>query len=315
MKRYVSNLVPPQYRVLPDYFKEQAENEPTLSLSVGNTLWNVFAIILIIMALMVFSLYAVFSLALIGLAFFSSSWGQRQLEQTLQFRFTTVLKTGVLCTLLLPVSLTGSTYKKLFDQAAEKKRLIELAEQKAITESKRKEVVRLDSLRLYLSQADVLLKKNAFAKAIRLYSQSTRFLTDKEPEQQWQLHAGLATSYTRMKAYPLAIKEYDELTSQGTLTNEQSYQLALCYQQVGRKTEALSELFKASEAGYSPATKLYDKLNPLLRKLLYYQTVCCDGSDSPSNAKGRGACSHHGGVCNWNKPIYQTYRKYDANGL
>lgn len=33
-----------------------------------------------------------------------------------------------------------------------------------------------------------------------------------------------------------------------------------------------------------------------------YCTLCSDGSFSPSCATGRGACSHHGGVQQWNAP-------------
>ncbi|MDB5183443.1 MAG: hypothetical protein JWO07_124 [Candidatus Saccharibacteria bacterium] len=34
-----------------------------------------------------------------------------------------------------------------------------------------------------------------------------------------------------------------------------------------------------------------------------YCTLCSDGTYSPSCATGRGACSHHGGVAQWNAPI------------
>jgi len=37
-----------------------------------------------------------------------------------------------------------------------------------------------------------------------------------------------------------------------------------------------------------------------------YCTLCDDGTYSPSCATGRGACSHHGGVAQWNAPIYHT---------
>jgi hypothetical protein len=34
-----------------------------------------------------------------------------------------------------------------------------------------------------------------------------------------------------------------------------------------------------------------------------YCTLCSDGTYSPTCATGRGACSHHGGVAQWNAPI------------
>lgn len=315
MKHYVPNLISTRHRVLPDYFKESAENRNSLNTSAGNLLWNALAIVVVLVALFVWGIHPGFGLSLVVFAFFASSWGKRRLEQALQFLFTPSLKAGVLGVLSLSSVLTGFQYKDRVDQNNERERLASIAEQKTIAESKRREALRLDSLRIYLTQADASLKKGAYARAVWLYNQSARFATANESEEQRRLHEGLATGYVRTKAYRAAIEQYDELARQGSLTGEQTYQRALCYQQTGRKSEALSDLLKASEAGYKPATKLYDKQNPLLRKLLYYQTVCCDGSDSPSNAKGRGACSHHGGVCNWNKPIYETYRKYDVNGL
>lgn len=38
-----------------------------------------------------------------------------------------------------------------------------------------------------------------------------------------------------------------------------------------------------------------------------YCTLCVDGTWSPSCATGRGACSHHGGVQQFNAPIYTTH--------
>lgn len=40
-----------------------------------------------------------------------------------------------------------------------------------------------------------------------------------------------------------------------------------------------------------------------------YCTLCVDGTYSPSCATGRGACSYHGGVAQWNAPVYadETY--------
>lgn len=315
MKQYVPNLISAHHRVLPDYFKKSAHSDSKRNVSAGSLLWNALSVVAALVALLVSGIHLGFSLSLVVFAFFASNWGNRRLEQALEFHFTPSLKAGVLGVLSFVSVLTGFQYKDRVAQNNERERLAIIAEQKAIANSKRKEAIRLDSLRIYLTQADASLKKGAYAKAVGLYNQSARFATANESEDQRRLHEGLATGYVRTKAYRAAIEQYDELARQGSLTGEQTYQRALCYQQIGRKSEALSELFRASEAGYKPATRLYDKQNPLLRKLLYYQTVCCDGSDSPSNAKGRGACSHHGGVCNWNKPIYETYRKYDVNGL
>jgi hypothetical protein len=49
-----------------------------------------------------------------------------------------------------------------------------------------------------------------------------------------------------------------------------------------------------------------------------YCTLCNDGTYSPSCATGRGACSYHGGVAQWNAPrtrnvpVYNTRTVIDA---
>jgi len=41
-----------------------------------------------------------------------------------------------------------------------------------------------------------------------------------------------------------------------------------------------------------------------------YCTLCNDGTYSPSCATGRGACSHHDGVAQWNAPRYRSVPVY-----
>lgn len=59
--------------------------------------------------------------------------------------------------------------------------------------------------------------------------------------------------------------------------------------------------------GNKEAAKLYEKVNPMIRKYSHSMTRCCDGTTSGSS--GRGACSHHGGVCG-SKTYYNESRKY-----
>lgn len=42
-----------------------------------------------------------------------------------------------------------------------------------------------------------------------------------------------------------------------------------------------------------------------------YCTLCNDGTRSPTCATGRGTCSHHGGVAEWNAPIYNKVPHYE----
>jgi len=53
------------------------------------------------------------------------------------------------------------------------------------------------------------------------------------------------------------------------------------------------------------------KLIGYTKEITGYCTLCRDGTYSPSCATGRGACSHHGGVAQWNAPIYRDVPQYE----
>jgi hypothetical protein len=48
------------------------------------------------------------------------------------------------------------------------------------------------------------------------------------------------------------------------------------------------------------------------KKVIGYCTLCNDGTYSPSCATGRGACSYHGGVQEWNAPEYGNVPVYST---
>lgn len=49
------------------------------------------------------------------------------------------------------------------------------------------------------------------------------------------------------------------------------------------------------------------------KQITGYCTLCNDGTYSPSCATGRGACSWHGGVQEWNAPEYTNTPLYSTN--
>lgn len=67
------------------------------------------------------------------------------------------------------------------------------------------------------------------------------------------------------------------------------------------------ECIDKSTDKYYIKTKIKDgEPSKIEKTIVEYRTLCRDGEYSPSNAKGRGACSHHGGVEDWNAPVYDT---------
>lgn len=55
----------------------------------------------------------------------------------------------------------------------------------------------------------------------------------------------------------------------------------------------------------------YETITTYERQITGYCTLCNDGTYSPSCATGRGACSHHGGVAEYNAPVYSEVPKQE----
>lgn len=112
----------------------------------------------------------------------------------------------------------------------------------------------------------------------------------------------------KLKDYTNAAEDYSVLILKGVNTKENLYSRAVCYKKTHKIQEAVNDLKAAMKLGNLEAEKLHEQINPEKKRVAYYVTRCCDGSTS--NATGSGACSHHGGVCNWKDPVYETYREY-----
>lgn len=91
----------------------------------------------------------------------------------------------------------------------------------------------------------------------------------------------------------------------GEIKDEITRKSSLSYKNCGGEFEG--ECIDKSSYRYYVQTKVKDGEPAKTERVITgYCTLCNDGQYSPSNAKGRGACSHHGGVANWNAPVYDT---------
>ena len=61
-----------------------------------------------------------------------------------------------------------------------------------------------------------------------------------------------------------------------------------------------------------PETSHTEQVTTYEKKVTGYCTLCQDDTYSPSCATGRGACSHHGGVAQWNAPRYSDEPVYST---
>ncbi|MGV3610206.1 MAG: hypothetical protein ACO1N0_04590 [Fluviicola sp.] len=153
----------------------------------------------------------------------------------------------------------------------------------------------IDLALLELDKADLLAEKDA----------------EKADVNQIRIEVSLVKAKQLVKRHQcnMAIDLLTSLHILDTSNTNVLYQRANCFVKVKHIEEAVKDAKRAMILGHIQAGKLYDKINPLKKRIAYYCTLCEDGTYS--EATGQGACSHHGGVARWNYPVYETSRKYE----
>ena len=227
-----------------------------------------------------------------------------------KFPLTKKVKNIALIALLLlniPFAIAFGREKSRLEQASK----IQLSNERQAKVDEKQRIAELDSC---LQRIDSLYRKGEIDLAL-LELDKADLLAEKAGEKadvnQIRIEVSLAKTKQLMKKhqYNMAI---DLLTSIHTLDTSNVnvlYQRANCLVKVKRIEEAVKDAKKAMMLGHSDAGKLYDKINPLKKRIANYCTLCKDGTYS--QATGQGACSYHGGVARWNYPVYETSRKYE----
>lgn len=95
----------------------------------------------------------------------------------------------------------------------------------------------------------------------------------------------------------------------GKVTDSARFVRASALLATGKQAEAVGEIQTVRNYRSVPfLSELYEKANPIIKVKTGYCARCCDGTTSTST--GKGACSHHKGVCQTGIPIYSERRKY-----
>ena len=127
-----------------------------------------------------------------------------------------------------------------------------------------------------------------------------------------EAHYQKCVALKKRRKYNSALKEVNKLIKKTSWRKDKVLLLkGQCLLKLGRKEEAVISFYGSAKRNSIEAGQLYEKYNPYMKVVSYYTTLCCDGTHS--TATGRGACSHHGGVCNWRYPIYKNRRKYEIS--
>lgn len=184
----------------------------------------------------------------------------------------------------------------------EQERLEQLEQEK---EAEKIEAERLHNLNALIVQADSLILVRQFKQAVARIDSALTFAKTEVA----YLNFKKGNCLAELRLYQEAIDAYTIPIDANNYPAKACLARARCYNNLGERQLAVNDLKVAIKLGNEEAAAYHDKINPELKRVAYYETLCCDGTTS--NATGRGACSHHGGVCNWNSPVYQTYRKYE----
>lgn len=310
--RYVPNLIPDSSKVLPDYFKGNIY-KTTKQHQAKNTIFWIIGLFFIFTAIG-FIRHPIISLLFgaIGLILIPS--GQEFIERKLKFSITLKIKTiavAILCICAFPLV---KYYSKIDKIAANEQKIAnqKAAKEKAIADQKEQQ--RNDSLTFYLNSSNQLAKEHKISEANKQLQYASTFANvksdiDKLNKEKIGIVAIRTMDLIKAGKYQAALPEIDNLLSIDPSNTDLIYNRAICYSKTGKIQEAVNDLKPLMQAGNINAEKLYNKINPIRKRIVGYETLCCDGTTS--YAKGRGACSHHGGVCDWEHPIYEESRKYE----
>lgn len=304
---FVPDLIPEDKRVLPEYF-DPSRIEKTATGPKTPVMNTVLAVLLFGAGAWSYQHPGILVLLFFA-GLICTGKGGRFVEKAGRFSLTNPVR-AILFALLLVIYIPLYFYYDGQDQAQ-----LAYARQKAknaarySADSLKADMLRKDSLQLYAG----LAAKTAWPRNFAQLNQMRRFvLTDDDRFQFRKLREKLD-----LAAFGVLYKQGDYQMALDTLTSalqvdSSNHQVlfyrALCYLKLRRVQLAVYDLYKAMNSGDKAAAGLYAKVNPARRHVVGHETLCGDGTTS--DAAGSGACSHHGGVAEWNHPIYEISRKY-----
>ncbi len=239
-------------------------------------------------------------------------------EDVTQDAFT--LKTGneskqkpsIIIWSILIASISLFSYKSCFN----KNKVTDIIAEKDVQVSNEqlvKEKQRKDSFNYYFNTIEQLIKNHQYEEALAKTEHIKLFATNADREKVVKevntIYTIQAEALVKKRKYKNAITIYTKLISINKFNLNYQYKRALCYSKLGKIKDAVNDLKSVIQFNDKSVNQLYNKINPVKKRVAYYVTRCCDGTTS--NATGRGACSHHGGVCDWKEPVYEEYREYE----
>jgi tetratricopeptide (TPR) repeat protein len=311
--KYIPGLIPPDKKVLPGYFTETPAS-PSFKNSSTYVLLFIGAVIVFVAGLS-FLKHPLLTLlfTLIGLVLLPG--GRSWIEKQFRFRLTVTI-TASFITIVSICMAPLFLYYQGVDKIEVAVLQAQLEKQKAVDLAVAKEHQRQDdSVQLFLTEARLLEKTGKLEQAMGKVELAASFAqTDSAKSTLSNVRSYLEKKWiialVKQGKYEAALPQLATLMEADSSGDKDlHYYRAVCYSKNGQIQEAVNDLKPLLTNGNKAADRLYDQINPITRRVIGHVTRCNDGSTS--QATGRGACSHHGGVANWNDPVYEESRKYE----
>lgn len=303
---YVPNLLPENSRVEFDFNEFVSQKK---KLSVGLIILHIISFFTLCAALNIFThfLFGVCFIFLTLLVFpFVNDFVEKRFSVQIRFKIKII---PILIVLILAIVITNYDAQK--DEVAQRKvenekMILAQSQEKAKQDSIKTENQRKDSLNKFITLAFNNEKNRSFQNAIKFYHCAIEFERDNNNKD--EIHYKIAFLNLFLKKPLEEIKSFNEISNVSKYGDTVFYEVALAYINLSDKKSAVGSLNEAMKIGSERAEKLYNRINPLKKRIVSYVTLCCDGTTT--TRKGRGTCSRHGGVCDWNHPVYEEYREY-----
>lgn len=320
---YIENFINPRYRVNLDFDKlEFGGDVPSKTSCVLEYLVSFFLMVLLVVNVCHVWWLAVIPNVLVLCLVFPpvTSFFQLKMGVTFSGKFIwigSILLVGLVFGMMKVSKATDEKRRIETEIAAEQQRQAALAiEQEQMRMAEEKEKIRLDSLNFHQQRADSLLQKKNMNEALVEYEAAVPFADELVAS---MIYYKIGNLFFANKQYKEALSTYLKISqSQNNSSSDTlQYNKAICYmEENGDIQSAVYALKKAVRT--KRVELLFNKINPVKtrysyvdkpverRRIAYYEILCGDGSSSFSSSR-RGACSHHGGVADWNHPVYEKY--------
>ena len=302
---YLPDLIPKDHKVISEYFHKQPAGRMKPKAPVS----SIFLGLGFLLTALYFIRYIGFATLFGLLALSCTNGGKHWLEKAGRFNLTGIARTAIYSLVILVSIPVYLAYAHQDEADAAERLAAHVRAARFTADSLVKDSSRKLALYRVLATADQAQPDHGL-KLLGQADSLVKTAVEKDSLRAVDMHLRLqlVRQALERRDYQGSLAVVQQLLVNDRTKPELWFYRARCYIGLDSMQLAVNDLDSAKALNYKPANQLFEKVNPLKKNIIGYCTLCNDGSTS--SATGRGACSWHGGVAEWNHPIYETSRKY-----